>query len=170
MRGMRRLSVHHAEGGASKVAGVQRTTTTATLLVTVAVAALSGCVTVQRPLAPGPASAPPPGAGHDAAGREESPVVQAPAREALEMVDPPASPGASPSAATTSAARPPRPDTPSDARNGQERSQQSRSPQLPEPGRSLESGNSDVCALGREYGGWPADSPQARICQDTYGR
>ncbi|MEW1685695.1 hypothetical protein [Streptomyces sp. NPDC093594] len=112
--------------------------------------------------------------------------MQAPAREALEMVDPPASPGASPSAGTASEARPPRPDTPSDARNGQERSQQSRSPQLPEPGRrtptrrpparlpdvgrSLESGNADVCALGREYGGWPADSPQARICQDTYGR
>ncbi|MFI8206818.1 hypothetical protein [Streptomyces sp. NPDC085937] len=164
---------------------MQRTTTTATLLVTVAVAALSGCVTVQRPLAPGPASAPPPGAGHDTAGREESPVVQAPAREALEMVDPPASPGASPSAGTTSAARPPRPDTSSDARNGQERSRQTRSPQrsepdrrtptrrpparLPDVGGSLESGNSDVCALGREYGGWPADSPQARICQDTYG-
>ncbi|MEU0457308.1 hypothetical protein ABZ322_30855, partial [Streptomyces sp. NPDC006129] len=31
-------------------------------------------------------------------------------------------------------------------------------------------GGTDVCALGRRYGGWRADSPEATICQDTYGR
>ncbi|MFD5163912.1 hypothetical protein ACFWMJ_38690, partial [Streptomyces hawaiiensis] len=30
--------------------------------------------------------------------------------------------------------------------------------------------SSDVCALGRRYGGWRADSPEATICRDTYGR
>lgn len=27
-----------------------------------------------------------------------------------------------------------------------------------------------VCALGRRYGGWKPDSPEATICRDTYGR
>lgn len=171
------------------MAEVQRTTTTATLLVTVAVAALSGCVTVQRPLAPGPATAPPPGAGHDAAGRDASPVVQAPAREALQRV-PADTPEASPSDRATPKAEPSQRHVPSDARDGQApRTQRPRGPERPQPtrrtpaprppaqlpggGGSLTggtSGGSDVCALGREYGGWPADSPQARICRDTYGR
>ncbi|WP_354670153.1 hypothetical protein [Streptomyces sp. S.PNR 29] len=30
--------------------------------------------------------------------------------------------------------------------------------------------NTDVCALGRKYGGWRADSPEATICRQTYGR
>ncbi|WP_435878782.1 hypothetical protein [Streptomyces werraensis] len=168
---------------------MQRTTTTATLLVTVAVAALSGCVTVQRPLAPGPATAPPPGAGHDAAGRDASPVVQAPAREALQRV-PADSPEASPSDRATPEGEPAKGDAPSDVRDGQApRAQRPRSPERPQPTRRTHaprppaqppggggslpggaSGGSDICAMGREYGGWPADSPQARICQDTYGR
>lgn len=170
------------------MAGVQRTTTTATLLVTVAVAALSGCVTVQRPLAPGPATAPPHGAGHDAAGRGASPAEQAPAREALRRV-PVDEPEASPSDRTTPKAKSSEPDAPSDARNGQARTDRPRSPEQPQPPRrtpaprpsaklpgggspdgGTSGGGSDICALGREYGGWPADSPQARICQDTYGR
>ncbi|MGW4734606.1 hypothetical protein ACWEQC_36530, partial [Streptomyces shenzhenensis] len=28
----------------------------------------------------------------------------------------------------------------------------------------------DVCALGRRYGGWHPDSPESRICEQTYGR
>ncbi|MQY37072.1 hypothetical protein SRB17_50750 [Streptomyces sp. RB17] len=28
----------------------------------------------------------------------------------------------------------------------------------------------DVCALGRQYGGWREDSPETRICEQTYGR
>ncbi|MER6980290.1 hypothetical protein ABT317_25800, partial [Streptomyces carpinensis] len=31
-------------------------------------------------------------------------------------------------------------------------------------------GNPGVCALGRQYGGWRPDSPEARICGQTYGR
>ncbi|MEV8566490.1 hypothetical protein AB0436_13075 [Streptomyces sp. NPDC051322] len=27
----------------------------------------------------------------------------------------------------------------------------------------------DVCALGKTYGGWRPDSPQAQICRRTYG-
>ncbi|SOD88350.1 hypothetical protein SAMN06272765_5677 [Streptomyces sp. Ag109_G2-15] len=27
----------------------------------------------------------------------------------------------------------------------------------------------DVCALGKEYGGWRGDSPEAVICEQTYG-
>ncbi|MFK8909763.1 hypothetical protein ACJA3G_22355, partial [Streptomyces sp. YS-3] len=28
----------------------------------------------------------------------------------------------------------------------------------------------DVCDLGRSLGGWRPDSPQARICEETYGK
>ncbi|MFJ7338631.1 hypothetical protein ACIQU3_24740 [Streptomyces sp. NPDC101110] len=28
----------------------------------------------------------------------------------------------------------------------------------------------DVCALGRRYGGWRADSPEATACREAYGR
>jgi hypothetical protein len=30
--------------------------------------------------------------------------------------------------------------------------------------------NTDVCALGRKYGGWGKDSPQTVICKNAYGR
>ncbi|SEP87394.1 hypothetical protein SAMN04487983_100258 [Streptomyces sp. yr375] len=30
--------------------------------------------------------------------------------------------------------------------------------------------NTDVCALGRKYGGWRGDSPEAVICEQAYGR
>ncbi|MER6633123.1 hypothetical protein ABT301_33710, partial [Streptomyces sp. NPDC000987] len=29
--------------------------------------------------------------------------------------------------------------------------------------------SADVCALGRRYGGWRADSPETAICERTYG-
>ncbi|WP_437088766.1 hypothetical protein [Streptomyces sp. enrichment culture] len=46
-------------------------------------------------------------------------------------------------------------------------------PALPEappaaPGQRGES--ADVCALGRTYGRWHPDSPEASICRQTYGR
>lgn len=31
-------------------------------------------------------------------------------------------------------------------------------------------GNPDLCALGRTYGGWRADSPESAICEQAYGR
>ncbi|MEU9167634.1 hypothetical protein AB0D34_07520 [Streptomyces sp. NPDC048420] len=72
---------------------MHRTTTTATLLVTVAVSALTGCVTIQRPpvSGPPPSTAPSqlPGPG-DARpdGQAEPQIVQAPAQEALSMIAP----------------------------------------------------------------------------------
>lgn len=30
--------------------------------------------------------------------------------------------------------------------------------------------NPDVCKLGKKYGGWRKDSPEAVICEGTYGR
>ncbi|MCZ9341016.1 hypothetical protein NGM37_24950, partial [Streptomyces sp. TRM76130] len=79
------------------MARVQRTTTTATLLVSVtittAVTAVTGCVTVQRPPAPGPAALE---ARHSAArpeGARRPPPVETPARESLQLTDPSSKPG-----------------------------------------------------------------------------
>ena len=30
--------------------------------------------------------------------------------------------------------------------------------------------NTDVCALGKKYGGWQQDSPEAVVCRQAYGR
>lgn len=32
------------------------------------------------------------------------------------------------------------------------------------------SGRPNLCALGREYGGWRANSREAALCEETYGR
>ncbi|MER6090927.1 hypothetical protein [Streptomyces bluensis] len=155
---------------------MHRTTTTATLLVTAAVSALSGCVTIQHPASPEvtPArtrpSAPPPD------GHTEPQVVQAPAQEALERVGPLRTPtpsaSAAPKAVSTPAAAPsarprrPRPAPPAQQPKPRVPAPRTAIPRdLPEPPRT-----SDLCALGRKYGGWPDGSPQAAICQDTYGR
>ena len=179
MRGKLRLSAPSRTAGASRVARVQRTTTTATLLVTVAVSALSGCVTVQRPLAPGPATAPSQRTGPGPDGRDGTQVVQAPAREALEMVGPsrPPEKTASPSHSAVPTPRPERsgpagqPTRP--ARPEPERRVPTQRPSMNVPGiggSGQDSGGADLCALGRQYGGWRADSPEAAICQETYGR
>ncbi|MET7294593.1 hypothetical protein ABZS79_21100 [Streptomyces griseoloalbus] len=164
---------------------MHRTTTTATLLVTVAVSALSGCVTVQRPLAPGPATAPSQRTEPRPVGQNETQVVQAPAREALEMIGPsrPPKTPASPSHRAAPTTDPPQRDTPPGNRNGQT------GPVRPDPGghgrpgrpsaglpgvaesmRGDASGRPDLCALGRKYGGWRPDSPEAALCEQTYGR
>lgn len=87
MWGNLRLSAVPSAGRATRVARVQRTTTTAALLVTVAVSALSGCVTVHRPsVAPGPPATPAGPAEHPE--QHASPqVVQAPAQEALHLIE-----------------------------------------------------------------------------------
>ncbi|MGV9456537.1 hypothetical protein [Streptomyces sp. NPDC003635] len=166
------------------MARVHRTTTTATLLVTVAVSALSGCVTVQRPPASAPVSAPsqPPAPRPD--GRTEPQVVQAPALEALERIGPPRReeprkppPRRPTPAAPAPAAQPERPPAP-------RAHPRPARPEQPRPGHSVPQRprvevpdvtgqvrkNTDICALGRRYGGWRADSPEARICEQTYGR
>ncbi|MFF1654522.1 hypothetical protein [Streptomyces sp. NPDC058252] len=153
---------------------MHRTTTTATLLVTVAVTALSGCVTVQRPPS-GPQGAPSQPSAPRTDGEAEPQVVQAPAREALELIGPSRKP--SPSAAPAHRAAPP----PAAAAPAPPRHRPHPAPH-PEPeGRRPQPRvavspvapdvpqNSDVCALGRKYGGWQPDSPQAVICRETYG-
>ncbi|CAL9582442.1 hypothetical protein SUDANB6_05093 [Streptomyces sp. enrichment culture] len=164
---------------------VHRTTTTATLLITVAVSALTGCVTLQRPPAtpatPTAPSAPRPD------GAPEPRIVQAPAREALGRTGPsrPAEPPPSaPRSTPPSAAVPPR--EPSAARpeprprpaRPERRKPSPRAPQRPRaalpgvtgPAGRGAPGTADVCSLGRTYGGWRADSPEAVICRQAYGR
>ncbi|WP_324617149.1 hypothetical protein [Streptomyces sp. NRRL S-37] len=117
-------------------------------------------------------------------GGDETEVVQAPAREALEMIGPSrpsktsappsrrAAPGATPerdapSGDRTGQARPPRPAT---GGNGRPRPPATDFPDMAESMRRGSSGGADVCALGRRYGGWRPGSPEAAICEKTYGR
>ncbi|MFI7412865.1 hypothetical protein ACIBU0_29745 [Streptomyces sp. NPDC049627] len=158
---------------------MHRTTTTATLLVTVAVSALSGCVTIQQTPPPGPPApsqppAPPPSEP------AERPVVQAPAQEALTLITPSRRP--TPTPPTT---RPPAPEPPARHAHPHARPEhheprrpavappkrpQVKVPDAPRPIRPETPTNGDVCALGRQYGGWKADSPESKICDQTYGR
>ncbi|MFI8893231.1 hypothetical protein [Streptomyces paradoxus] len=173
---------------------MHRTTTTATLLLTVAVSALSGCTTVPHPPAPGPSAAPslPPAPEREDAAEPQ--IVQAPVREALQLIEeasrrpepaasasrPAAPPASAPEPGTPQPGprgvrpRPARPQHPEPARRGAQRSH-SGLPDVSESVRqdvekSVPHDNADVCALGRRYGGWRADSPEATICRDTYGR
>lgn len=177
MRGIIRPSGAHGRRGPSRVARVHRTTT-ATLLVTVAVSALTGCVTVQRSPATGTAGAP---AGHPAPHPEGGTgrgAVQAPAREALGRVGPsptrsPARPSA-PAASSTESRRTPPPSSPShhlrlEVPRYEHKPYVPSAPraEIPDIGHSVP-GNAGVCDLGREYGHWSADSPQSRICGQAY--
>lgn len=198
MRGNLRLSGVAGVAGTSRVTRVHRTTTTATLLVTVAVSALTGCVTIQRPpvSGPPPTTAPSqlPGAG-DARpdGHAKPQIVQAPAQEALSMIDP--SRSAKPSAgaprttAPGTAAAPVRPEhrQPEHTRPqhpahpvrperrhpdaGRPRQPRIEVPDVADSVRtSVPKGPKDVCALGRKYGRWQEGSPESVICDQTYGR
>ncbi|MFI6856413.1 hypothetical protein [Streptomyces sp. NPDC050416] len=174
------------------MARVHRTTTTATLLVTVAVSALTGCTTVRHAPVPGPPAAPSRPSAPQPEGRTETQIVQAPAREALQLIEESRrpEPSAFPSRLTTPPAatpqqrrqppgprdvrpRPARPERPDPAPRGPRRPHTGL-PEVPESVRQdvRESvpDTTDVCALGRRYGGWRADSPEATICRDTYGR
>ncbi|MEU6225096.1 hypothetical protein [Streptomyces sp. NPDC047042] len=172
---------------------MHRTTTTASLLVTVAVTALAGCVTVQHPSAPGPPPPPPapsqPSVPPSPVGRAEPQIVQAPAREALELIGPERGPTqaqraprapverhypaaatpAPPPAAAPAPPPPPRRSKPKQRPPKPERRHTQPRVELPEMSRPVRE-NTDVCALGRKYGGWGKDSPEAVICKETYGR
>lgn len=185
MRGNLRSSGPGWRAGSSRVARVHRTTTTATLLLTVAVSALTGCTTVGGRAADGP-----PGAGaRSSAPRPDGPaeprVVQAPAREALEMIGPSPTPegaGGKPHPARTPAT-PSTPHPPPAAGPGRQPARPpapgpTRAPAAPRPGAPGVPGTSgqgtggkaDVCSLGKQYGGWRPGSPEARICEQAYGR
>ncbi|MFD8305991.1 hypothetical protein ACFV29_27155 [Streptomyces sp. NPDC059690] len=160
---------------------MHRTTTTATLLVTVAVAALTGCVTVQRP----PVSGPPPTAPSQPSvprpdGEREPPNVQAPAKEALEMIGPsgPAEPGAPQQGPAAKAPDPAgKPSAPRSrarphpwAPRPEHRHHQQPRVEIPDVRRSVPKNTKDLCALGRQYGRWQAGSPESVICKQAYGR
>ncbi|WDF36542.1 hypothetical protein PBV52_07050 [Streptomyces sp. T12] len=170
---------------------MHRTTTTATLLVTVAVSALSGCVTVPRSPAPGPPPVPSQPPAPRPGGQEDPRVVQAPAREALALTGPSPSPARTTSAAhsaspTTSPAHTPAAPRshPHPHPHPRPQHRESHRPAVDTPKRphieipdvsesvrtEVPRGNSDLCALGKKYGGWRADSPESRICEQTYGR
>ncbi|MFF4548839.1 hypothetical protein [Streptomyces sp. NPDC001435] len=148
-----------------------RSTTSAAILVTVAVSALSGCVTVQRPPTPGPppAGAPSQSSAPRTDGSAKPRVVQAPAREALEMVGPSRRPKRS-----GDPAPPPQPPGPHRSAAPPalqpHRGLRHQPPAvIPDVSRSVPKAP-DVCSLGTEYGGWRQDSPEAVICRRTYGQ
>ncbi|WMX48108.1 hypothetical protein [Streptomyces roseicoloratus] len=156
---------------------MHKTRTTVTLLAGVAMAALSGCMAVEPPSpspvpAPGgPAAVPAAPARQDVAPQ----IVQGPAREALEaaMPDPPES------EARSSVER--RRNEDGQARARPRRAEPSRSSAAPKkqkprhpvaepPGvPRMPRDRAEVCALGQAYGGWSADSPQAKLCRGHHG-
>lgn len=153
------------------------TRTTATFLVGAALAALTGCVSVDTPP---PAPPPSPRVSGPAQGVDVAPqIVEGPAREALEAALPAPPPpsrratpspyqerrgstvrngtgGERPSPVPQQRSRAPKPRPPAPPRL----------PAVPEPPRS----RAEVCELGGRYGGWHPDSPQATICRNTYAR
>ncbi|WP_432083279.1 hypothetical protein [Streptomyces sp. WAC 04229] len=169
---------------------MHRTRTTATLLVTVAVTALTGCTTVQGPAAADPASAGAPSLAPRPDGPAEPRVVQAPAREALEMIGPSPTPDRAarePRGTEPPAAGPSQPEAPAARARPEQRPRPARPetppraerprvpgpdvpalPHAPSSGRDTGS-NADVCSLGKRYGGWRPGSPEARICEQAYG-
>ncbi|MFF4276634.1 hypothetical protein [Streptomyces sp. NPDC001536] len=161
---------------------MHRTTTTATLLVTVAVSALSGCVTVQHPsVAPGPPVAPSQPSAPRPDGRAEPQVVQAPAQEALQLIEssrksrrsapqPTKAPPSSPAAPAPGHQAPrSQPHTRPAHPHAEAPKPQHPHVEIPDVAAHVPK-NPDVCKLGKQYGGWRKDSPEALICEGTYGR
>ncbi|MEU8893155.1 hypothetical protein [Streptomyces sp. NPDC048442] len=169
------------------------TRTAATLLVGMAVSAVSGCVSTPS----GPAGTP---AAHQQSPAPQHPplphlvgnggqpeqLIEAPVHEVLEAAMPPSErapePGAeprpkpaekqgtpqAPQAQPPRAERPARRDAapePAPPRHRAPHRKTDSLPALPEIPPSA----ADVCALGKGYGGWSPNSPQARICRETYG-
>ncbi|WSN69432.1 hypothetical protein OG467_37265 [Streptomyces sp. NBC_01361] len=154
---------------------MHRSTTSAALLLTVAAtaAAVSGCVSVRQPEPPAVSpSAPAAPAAPRPDGRAEPQVVQAPAREALDRMGrtPPAH---SPSPEPTRAPRPPQPPRQeAPRRSGPDHATRPVAPAPRHPHTAAPAAPGvpgDVCALGNQYGKWNPDSPEARICRETYG-
>ncbi|MCT9088463.1 hypothetical protein N4G70_06225 [Streptomyces sp. ASQP_92] len=152
---------------------MHRTPNTLRLLAAVTALSLSGClvgcVSVEADRAPAPPSGPPAVPRPQATAR----IAQAPAREALETVMPPDAASSPPTAAAPAPEEPARPDPPRRGRRpGAERT--GGRPAAPRTKRHprtapAPAAPAGICALGQAYGGWRDDSPQARICRETYG-
>ncbi|WP_406056326.1 hypothetical protein [Streptomyces sp. NBC_01077] len=157
------------------------TRTTVKILVGAAVAALTGCVSVDTPpSAPTPA----PAAETVRPAQDVAPqIVEGPAREALEAALPAPPPSATPRATPPSevrrrAAAPPRPEAPHPESVPRQRAQprpvtRPPLPELPDLAglpKNPPVSRADVCDLGERYGGWAPGSDQSRICHGTYGR
>lgn len=152
----------------SRVAQVQRTRIAVQLLVGVAVTAVSGCVSVepQPGLAPRPQTSRP---VQDLAPQ----IVRPPVRDTLEALPDP-KPSEAASGPAVGAPSETRRSAPQQGQHpgviGRWRAHAPRAVPAPVPALpSSPATGSDVCALGRGYGDWPAGSPQSRICEDTYG-
>ncbi|MBT2439713.1 hypothetical protein J7E93_06175 [Streptomyces sp. ISL-36] len=150
------------------------TRTTVKILVGVAVAALSGCVSVEVPPAPPASPQEISRPTQDVAPQ----IVEGPAREALEAALPePPPPSASAPATAQQEER-------SGKGNGKGRAGARKAKERPsappqkrrrpggEPPTRMEPprNRADVCDLGERYGGWGRDSDQAKICRSTYRR
>ncbi|MFC8101516.1 hypothetical protein [Streptomyces sp. NPDC057363] len=155
---------------------------------TVAVSALAACTTVQGPAAAEPSAAGARSSAPHPDGPAEPRVVQAPAREALEMIGPSRTPGhasGEPRRTTPPTAPPPRKPPAAPARpeqqprpapskaperaHGSERPR-AQVPDVPPPAGQDAGRNANVCSLGKQYGGWRPGSPQSVICEQAYGR
>ncbi|MFD4630554.1 hypothetical protein ACFVYR_11085 [Streptomyces sp. NPDC058284] len=163
---------------------MHRSTTTAALLVSAAVTAVtatvSGCVSVERPAGTGPVAATTSAPAPHPDGSSRPRVVQAPAREALERMGTPPGPATSrptaPEAARSTPppgparpARPPAP-APSEPARRPPPARPDAGATRPAPATAPAAPGADVCALGEAYGNWPPGSAQAVICRETYGR
>ncbi|MFF8916940.1 hypothetical protein ACF08M_27385 [Streptomyces sp. NPDC015032] len=151
------------------------------LLVGVAVTTLSGCVSVT------PQPDVPPLPGNSSPAQDLAPqIARPPVHDSLEAVPAPG-PSASASAPTAgtpadtgrAAALAPRQGNHPGAARPRPRhapplvtvpAPAVPAPAVPAPAAPAPVTGTDVCALGRGYGHWPAGSPQSRICDNTYGR
>ncbi|MFJ2055464.1 hypothetical protein ACIOMM_05925 [Streptomyces sp. NPDC087908] len=160
------------------------TRTTAKILVGAALAALTGCVSVDA--APPTPPAPAPAAETLRPGRDPAPqLLEGPALEALEAAltapPPPAAPRSShppvpapeahqreaaPTGASTTRPREPEPGQPTGTRPPL--------PALPSAAAGLPARppllRADVCALGEQYGGWAPGGAPSLLCHGTHGR
>lgn len=128
--------------------------------------AVTGCVSVSP--------ADPPRSGPATRTNAPSPVVVRPhivRQPAVESLD--RAPGPAPSSSARPAA-PPRPDRPAPPATGARTVPDDRPrrvpPRRPPALRVTPDAVPDVCGLAETYGGWPPDSPQARICRDAARR
>ncbi|MER0444411.1 hypothetical protein ABR738_07450 [Streptomyces sp. Edi4] len=147
---------------------MHRTSNALRLLMSVTALAVCGCVTGCVSVEAGPPHSPPPAPPARQRSHPLPQVVQPPAREALEAVDPTDSPAPAPP--PLSGTGPPRAVRQVPRHRAEQPAPRPAAPRTRHP-RTYPAmpALGDVCALGQGYGGWRADSPEARICRETYG-